>query len=46
MALRCTDEQWTSLFKVRDVLTRNIIIRQKTAAIRIARKRLLIQQFK
>ena len=45
-AFGCTDEQWTSLFKVRDVLARKIIVGQQPAAIRIAREGLFVQHFK
>src|SRR5688572_11178260 len=44
-AFGCTDEKWTTLLKVRNVLARKIIVGKKPAAIRITRERLLIQRF-
>src|SRR6185503_16333066 len=44
-AFGCTDEQWTTLLKVRDVFARNIIVGKQPAAICIARERLFVQCF-
>src|SRR2546425_13356056 len=45
-AFGCTDEEWTPLLKVCDMLARKVVVGEKTAAIRIARERLSIEQLK